>query len=122
MPEFDPRSYNHTTVREILEAFPDQYERTTDKLVPPNHWIKALERQNSGTLTGTIKRFKGNWGIIGTPDHGDFYFGLTNLTKSSRRKKITEGMSVRFKVFKEPNAAGENFAERNGKATDVELR
>ena len=95
---------------------------TTDKLVPPNHWIKATERQKSDTLSGTIKRFKENWGIIETPDHGDFYFGLTNLTKSSRRKKITEGMSVRFKVFKEPNAAGENFAERNGKATDVELR
>ena len=31
-------------------------------------------------------------------------------------------MQVRFKVFKEPNADGENFAERNGKATDVELR
>lgn len=122
MPEFDPRSYNHNTLREILEAFPDQYEMTTDKLVPPNHWIKALERQKSDALIGTIKRFKGNWGIIETADRGDFYFGLTNLTKSSRRKKITEGMPVRFKVFKEPNANGENFAERNGKATDVELR
>ena len=122
MPGFDPRSYNHNTLREILEAPSDEYEMTADKLVPPNHWIKMLERQNTGTLTGRIKRFKENWGIIETADHGDFYFVLTNLTKSSRRKKITEGMSVRFKVFKEPNPRGENSAEKNGKAMDVEVR
>ncbi|MGP1431972.1 MAG: NYN domain-containing protein [Treponema sp.] len=122
MPGFDPRSYNHNTLREILEALSDEYEMTADKLVPPNHWIKMLERQNTGTLTGRIKRFKENWGIIETADHGDFYFVLTNLTKSSRRKKITEGMSVRFKVFKEPNPRGENSAEKNGKAMDVEVR
>ena len=122
MPEFDPRSYNHNTLREILEALSDQYEMRTDKLVPPNHWIKTLEHRNSGTLTGRIKRFKENWGIIETTENGDFYFGLTNLNKASRRKKITEGMTVKFKVFKEPNPLGENFSEKNGKATDVELR
>ena len=122
MPGFDPRSYNHNTLREILEALSDEYEMTADNLVPPNHWIKMLERSNTGTLTGRIKRFKENWGIIETVDHGDFYFVLTNLTKSSRRKKITEGMSVRFKVFKEPNPRGENSAEKNGKAMDVEVR
>lgn len=121
MPEFDPRSYNHNTLREIIAAFPDQYEMTADRLVPPNHWIKAVEHQNTDTLKGRIKRFQETWGIIETSEHGDFYFGRTNLTKSSRRKKITEGMEVSFKVFKEPNPVGENSAERNGKATDVEL-
>lgn len=120
-PEFDPRSYNHNTLREILEALSDRYEMMTDDLVPPNHWIKELEHWNGGKLTGRIKRFKENWGIIETAENGDFYFGLTNVNKNSRKKKITEGMPVSFTVFKEPNPDGESSAEKNGKATDVEL-
>lgn len=121
MPEFDPRSYNHTTLREILEALSDQYEMTADSLIPPNYWIKALEHQNGGKLIGRIKRFKDTWGIIEAPEHGDFYFGLTNLNKNARTKKITEGMQVQFKVFKEPNPNGESSADKNGKATAIEL-
>lgn len=122
MPEFDPRSYNHTTLREILEALSDQYEMMTDDLVPPNYWIKELERHdNTGKLSGRIKRFKENWGIIETTENGDFYFGLTNVNKNFRKTKIIEGMAVRFTVFKEPNPEGETSADKNGKATDVEL-
>lgn len=121
MPEFDPRSYNHNTLREILEALSDQYEMMADDLVPPNYWIKELERQDGGKLCGRIKRFKENWGIIETAENGDFYFGLTNVHKNSRKKKISEGMSVQFTVFKYPNPDGETSTDKNGKATDVEL-
>ncbi len=122
MPEFDPRSYNHNTLREILEALSEQYEMKTDDYVPPNHWIKSIAvSKNSGTLAGKIKLFKENWGIIETEKSGDFYFLSTNLKKSSRKKNITEGMKVRFKVFKHPNPDGETSSDRNGKATEVEI-
>ena len=121
-PEFDPRSYNHNTLREILEALSDQYEMTADKLIPPNHWIKTIdETEECGKLTGRIKFFKENWGIIDAGDYGDFYFVITNLNKASRKKKITEGTIVNFKVFKHPNPQGETSADRNGKATEVEI-
>ncbi len=122
MPEFDPRSYNHNTLREILEALSEEYEMKTDDYVPPNHWIKTIAvSRNTGILKGRIKLFKENWGIIETEQSGDFYFLSTNLKKSSRKKKINEGMKVCFKVFKQPNPEGETSSDRNGKATEVEI-
>ncbi|MGP1594971.1 MAG: NYN domain-containing protein [Treponema sp.] len=121
-PEFDARSYNHNSLREIVEALSDEYEITADEHVPPNHWIKAVtESQNTGRLSGKIKKFKENWGIIETADAGMFYFVSTNIRKNSRRIKITEGIQVSFKVFKQPNPNGETPADRNGKATEIEI-
>ncbi len=122
MPEFDPRSYNHNSLREIVEALSEQYDMKTDDYVPPNHWIKATAVSgNTAKMHGHIKFFKENWGIIETEKSGDFYFVSTNLKKSSRKKKISEGMKVRFKIFKHPNPNGENSSDRNGKATEVEI-
>ncbi len=122
MPEFDPRSYNHNSLREILEALSEEYEMKTDAYVPPNHWIKSIPMSKKAeAMHGKIKFFKENWGFIETEEAGDFYFLSTNLKKSSRKKKIREGMKVRFKVFKMPNPNGENSSDRNGKATEVEI-
>ena len=121
MPGFDPRSYSHNTLREIVEALSDDFQLTSDNRVPPNYWIKAIEHSGAAPkYSGKVKRLMNRYGIIET-EKGDFFFSFTNIEKKSRDKLITEGTPVRFKVFKMPNPQGEDSADRNGKAAEIEI-
>ena len=121
MPEFDPRSYSHNTLREIVEALSDDFELDSDNRVPPNYWLKAIEHSNSAQkITGKVKRLMNRYGIIEN-EKGDFFFSFTNIDKKSRDKLITEGTMVKFKVFKMPDPMGGDTADRNGKAAEIEI-
>ncbi len=120
-PEFDPRTYNHNTLRELVDALSDDFELKSDDRIPPNYWIKAIEKQNKGPkLTGKIKRLMNRYGIIEN-EKGDFFFSFTNIEKKYRNDLIKEGTSVKFKVFKMPNPKGDNTSDRNGKAAEIEI-
>ncbi len=121
MPGFDPRSYSHNTLREIVEALPDDFQLNSDDRIPPNYWLKSIERSNTTQkLTGKVKRLMNRYGIIEN-NQGDFFFSFTNIEKKSRDKLITEGTPVKFKVFKMPNPQGEDSTDRNGKAAEIEI-
>ncbi len=123
MPEFDPRSYSHNTLREIVDALSDDFELKSDERVPPNYWLKAKEKKNKRPkLQGKIKRLMNRYGIIET-DKGDFFFSFTNIEKNSRDKLIQEGTAVKFRVFKMPNpkAKAGKSNDRNGKAAEIEI-
>lgn len=121
MPEFDPRSYSHNTLREIIDALSDDFELRSDDRIPPNYWIKAIDRKNeTPKIKGKIKRLMNRYGIIEN-ENGDFFFSFTNIDKKCRDKLIKEGTPVKFRVFKMPNPKGEDSADRNGKAAEIEI-
>ena len=121
MPEFDPRSYSHNTLREIIDALSDDFELRSDDRIPPNYWIKAIGRKNeTPKIKGKIKRLMNRYGIIEN-ENGDFFFSFTNIDKKCRDKLIKEGTPVKFRVFKMPNPKGEDSADRNGKAAEIEI-
>ncbi len=120
-PEFDPRSYNHNTLREIVDALSDDFELRSDDRIPPNYWIKAIEKVSKRPkLTGKVKRLMNRYGIIEN-EKGDFFFSFTNIEKKYRDALIKEGTKVKFKVFKMPNPKGDNTSDRNGKAAEIEI-
>ncbi|UOP04508.1 NYN domain-containing protein [Conchiformibius kuhniae] len=120
MPDFDPRNYNHETLRAIIEAMPEHYELTKDELVPPNYWLRKIQNRAGETekLSGTIKRWINNYGFIKT-DKGDFFFYASNIDKNSRQHQIKRGDRVAFDVFKYPDPNSSNSAEQNGRAANV---
>lgn len=121
MPEFEPRFYSHNTLLEIMEALSDDFEIKSDERIPPNYWIKELEKENNEEkVSGKIKRLMDRYGIIEN-EKGDFFFSFTNIEKSYRNKLIKVGTPVRFRVFKMPNPKGEDSADKNGKAADIEI-
>ncbi len=121
MPEFDPRSYSHNTLREIIDALSDDFELRPDDRIPPNYWIKAIGHKNeTPKIKGKIKRLMNRYGIIEN-ENGDFFFSFTNIDKKCRDKLIKEGTPVKFRVFKMPNPKGEDSADRNGKAAEIEI-
>ncbi|UTC63090.1 NYN domain-containing protein [Treponema sp. OMZ 788] len=121
MPEFDPRSYSHNTLREIIDALSDDFELSSDDRIPPNYWIKAISRKNeTPKVKGKIKRLMNRYGIIEN-ENGDFFFSFTNIDKKCRDKLIKEGTPVKFRVFKMPNPKGGDSADRNGKAAEIEI-
>ena len=121
MPEFDPRSYSHNTLREIIDALSDDFELRPDDRIPPNYWIKAIGRKNeTPKIKGKTKRLMNRYGIIEN-ENGDFFFSFTNIDKKCRDKLIKEGTPVKFRVFKMPNPKGEDSADRNGKAAEIEI-
>ncbi len=121
MPEFDPRSYSHNTLREIVDALSDDFELKSDERVPPNYWLKAIEKQSKRPkLKGKIKRLMNRYGIIEN-EKGDFFFSFTNIEKKSRDKLIQEGSVVKFRVFKMPNPKAGKSNDRNGKAAEIEI-
>lgn len=121
MPEFDPRSYSHNTLREIIDALSDDFELSSDERIPPNYWIKAIGRKDEKPkVKGKIKRLMNRYGIIEN-ENGDFFFSFTNIDKKCRDKLIKEGTPVKFRVFKMPNPKGEDSADRNGKAAEIEI-
>ena len=121
MPEFDPRSYSHNTLREIIDALSDDFELRSDDRVPPNYWIKAIARKNeTPKVKGKIKRLMNRYGIIEN-ENGDFFFSFTNIDKKCRDKLIKEGTAVKFRVFKMPNPRGGDSTDRNGKAAEIEI-
>ena len=121
MPESDPRSYSHNTLREIIDALSDDFELRSDDRVPPNYWIKAIDRKNeTPKVKGKIKRLMNRYGIIEN-ENGDFFFSFTNIDKKCRDKLIKEGTAVKFRVFKMPNPRGGDSTDRNGKAAEIEI-
>ena len=121
MPEFDPRSYSHNTLREIIDALSDDFELRSDDRIPPNYWIKAIDRKNeTPKIKGKIKRLMNRYGIIEN-ENGDFFFSFTNIDKKCRDKLIKEGTAVKFRVFKMPNPRGGDSTDRNGKAAEIEI-
>lgn len=120
MPDFDPHSFNHETLRALVAAMPELYELKNDNLIPPNHWLKKKEK-NSGnkTLFGKIKRWFGSYGFIKTEDGLDFFFYPSNIVNINPEHKIRNGDKVKFDVFKYPDPTSKNSAEQNGRAANV---
>ncbi len=121
MPEFEPRSYSHNTLLEIMDALSDDFEIKSDGRIPPNYWIKSIDKENTAAkVMGKVKRLMDRYGIIEN-ETGDFFFSFTNIEKKYRNGLIKVGSPVRFRVFKMPNPRGEDSADRNGKAADIEI-
>lgn len=121
MPDFDPRSFNHETLRTLVAAVPELYELKRDNLVPPNHFLKKKETaSNSKTLSGVIKRWFGSYGFI-TANQNDFFFYPSNITEIKPEHKIRAGDKVSFDVFKYPDPKSKNSAEQNGRAANVKF-
>ncbi|AJB40925.1 NYN domain-containing protein [Treponema pallidum] len=121
-PEFDPRSYNHSTLREMVEALPELFEVQSDRRIPPNYWVRAVRGAHKRTvLYGVIKRFRerDRWGVISHEELGDFRFVYSNLKRECRATALPEGTTVSFSVFRMPNDQGKSDEERHGRAADV---
>lgn len=120
-PEFDTRSYNHNTLRELIEALSDDYELKSDNLVPPNYWVKYhLRKHSAKKVEGKIKKVSSRFGFI-EYEKQDFFFSFTNILKEHRNKTIKAGTRVRFSIFKMPNPKASNPSDKNGKAADIEI-
>lgn len=119
MPDFDPRSFNHETLRALIAAMPELYQLDKDNLMPPNYWVKPTKNKdtNSPKLTGTIKKWLTSYGFIKTAE-GDFYFTNSNILPEYRAHKIRTGDKVEFEVFQYPNPNG-NKTEQNGRAANI---
>lgn len=122
MPDFDPRNFNHATLRTLVTAMPDLYELKHDDLTPPNYFLKKKETlSNSKTLSGVIKKWFGNYGFITTANKEDFFFYPSNIAEIAPEHKIRSGDKVSFDVFKYPNPASKDNAEKNGRAANVKF-
>lgn len=74
MPDFDPHSFNHETLRSLIAAMSEVYELKSDNLIPPNYFLKKIDKKvNPDILRGTIKRWIKHYGFIKT-ELGDFFF------------------------------------------------
>ncbi|AGT44809.1 NYN domain-containing protein [Treponema pedis] len=121
MPEFEPRSYSHNTLLEIMNALSDNFEISSDGRIPPNYWIKAIEEKNPHPkVIGKVKRLMDHYGIIEN-EKGDFFFSFTNIEKKYKDDLLTVGSPVKFRIFKMPNPTGEASSDRNGKAAEIEI-
>lgn len=121
-PGFDPRSYNHKTLLQLVGAFSEDIEIRTDESQPPNYYARSVKKIESEETdsTGIVKRFMGVFGFIENAK-GSYFFTLSNILPQSRDKKLKKGTKVKFSVFKEPNPLGEDNADKNGKASNVEI-
>jgi cold shock CspA family protein len=121
-PGFDPRSYNHKNLLQLVGALSEDLEIRADESQPPNYWARSIKKIKSEEVgsTGIVKRFMGVFGFIEN-DKGSYFFTLSNILPQSRDKKLKKGTKVRFSVFKEPNPRGEDNADKNGKASNVEI-
>ncbi|MFN9693665.1 MAG: NYN domain-containing protein [Synechococcaceae cyanobacterium] len=121
-PGFDPRSYNHKNLLQLVGALSDDIEIRADENQPPNYWARSIKKIKSEEVasTGIVKRFMGVFGFIEN-EKGSYFFTLSNILPTSRDKKFKKGTKVRFSVFKEPNPLGEDNADKNGKASNVEI-
>ena len=119
-PGFDPRSYNHHSLIEIVKSFPSRFEVKHDKLTPPNYWIrkKTPPTNKTNIKRGKIKRYIHNYGFIEAED-GDYFFTISNALSEDREEKLEMGQEVEFEVFKQPNPNSEIKEEKNGKATNI---
>jgi cold shock CspA family protein len=105
----------------LVGAFSEDIEIRADESQPLNYWarsIKKIKSEDAGS-TGIVKRFIGVFGFIEN-EKGSYFFTLSNILPQSRNKKLKKGTKVRFSVFKEPNPLGEDNADKNGKASNVE--
>jgi hypothetical protein len=41
-PSFDPRTYNYKNLLQIIQSFSNEIEIKSDKLFPPNYWLKKI--------------------------------------------------------------------------------
>ena len=118
-PMFDPRSYNHKSLLQLLRSFSGEIEIKNNDDNPPNYWLKAIKKNKDEKETGVIQRIIGNFGFIDN-DKGTYYFNNTNLINNFELKDVPVGTKVSFSVFKYPDLTKENNLERNGKASNVE--
>lgn len=118
MPDFDPHSFNHETLRSLIAAMSEVYELKSDNLIPPNYFLKKIDKKvNPDILRGTIKRWIKHYGFIKT-ELGDFFFYTSNIVKESKQHKIKSGDKVIFDIFKYPNPNADGV-EKNGRAANV---
>lgn len=120
-PDFDPRSYNYTSLLDILRSYPDLFEIRSNDKTPPVYWMRPIcSNREQRRKTGVIKRFVSNYGFI-RADDGDYFFTRANLSAEQRRVQLKPGMKVSFVEIKAPDPLGETTADRNGRARDVEV-
>jgi uncharacterized LabA/DUF88 family protein len=123
IPSFDPRTYNHSSFKSLIESL-DIFEVTGDDRIPPN-WFCRLKEKPPGEQErgrGSIKRFLSAsfYGFIAAED-GDYYFTRANLKKEQQHLELTPGMPVIFDIVKRPDPDGLKPPERNGRAGNVEI-
>jgi uncharacterized LabA/DUF88 family protein/cold shock CspA family protein len=120
-PSFDPRTYNHSSLLNLLKAFVGEEDLKKDDLTPPNYWVrKKVVENTSSKQEGIIKRYLGGYGFIEN-GNGDYFFTVVNIANDSKAKKIKKGIKVSFVSIKEPDNTKEEVSEKNGKAIDVEI-
>ncbi len=119
---FDPRTYNHSNFRSLIESL-DCFEVQPDKRIPPNYYCRlkpTAQPVSADRRTGKIKNFRNWFGFIQCDD-GDYYFTRSNVRKDQQRLKLRPGAAVAFDTLRRPDPAASESAERNGKAGNVEL-
>ena len=120
-PSFDPRTYNHRNLLQLINSFPEKIYIKNDDKTPPNYWIQKKQVDNGRSKKiGIIKKYLGIYGFIEN-ESGNYFFTVANIAKESHGKKIKKGLKVKFNIFKEPDPTKEDASERNGKASDIEL-
>lgn len=121
-PDFDPRSYNHARLIDVVKSYPDLFELRRSDTTPPVYWMRVATKDEAEAQvkTGKIKRFGAAYGFIET-ESGDYFFTLSNLSPEQRHIKVKKGMKVSFKEFKAPDPSGETTEERNGRAMEVQI-
>jgi uncharacterized LabA/DUF88 family protein len=119
-PMFDPRSYNHKSLLQLLRSFSEDIEIKNNDDTPPNYWLKKSQKNKEEKETGAIQRIIANYGFIEN-EKGIYYFNDTNLPNGIKIEDIPVGTKVKFAVFKYPDLTKENNIEKNGKASDIEI-
>jgi uncharacterized LabA/DUF88 family protein len=119
-PMFDPRSYNHKSLLQLLRSFSEDIEIKNSDDTPPNYWLKKIQKNKDEKETGIIQRTIANFGFIEN-EKGTYYFNDINLPSGIKIENISVGTKVKFTVFKYPDLTKENNIEKNGKAADIEI-
>jgi hypothetical protein len=119
-PMFDPRSYNHKSLLQLLNSFSEDIEIKNNNDTPPNYWLKRIQKSIDEKEIGVIQRIISNFGFIEN-EKGTYYFNDTNLSSGMKIENVPVGTKVRFCVFKYPDLTKENNIEKNGRASDIEI-
>ena len=121
-PDFDLNTYNFSSFKQMLEAFPDDYEIYDDGKRPPTHSaIKKEHNLSEKYIKGKIKRLIHNYGIIATDEGRDYFFYNNDILPEFHNEKLEKGISVEFIVAKEPDLEAETSRERNGRAERIRI-
>lgn len=119
-PAFDPRTFGHATLKKMIKNHSEIFSLENESI--DQCYIRLLNKSAPPTakMKGNIKRWLGKYGFIEIGDE-NWIFYPSNIQAGQRDIKIKTGMPVEFVSAKQPNPAGADSAEKNGKADDVYL-